>query len=67
MIQRLVANPDCTLKDAPARAGDVPHSAADTARTELALGFKASIAFEDGLAQLVEEARGAGSLGANAT
>lgn len=56
MIRKLVGSDACALTDAPAREGDVPHSAADMARTELALGYKAAIAFEDGLAELVNEA-----------
>ncbi len=65
-VRRLAGAPDLELTDAPARPGDVPDSAADTTLAREALGFEAEIAFEDGLAELIEHARRGDALGANA-
>jgi dTDP-L-rhamnose 4-epimerase len=40
------------------RAGDIRHCFADVSRAESALGFRAKVAFEDGIGELVAWASG---------
>jgi len=65
-VVRLAGDESVELIDAPARKGDVPDSAADVSLAERALGFTAGTSFEDGLAELIDEARRGDALGANA-
>ncbi len=55
-IERLTGKP-VQVAHAPARAGDVRHSQADTARIRNELGYVSRIGFEDGLARTVEHFR----------
>lgn len=65
VIER-VGDDSIELIDTPARAGDVPESAADVSLATRELGFTAEVAFDDGLAELIEHARRTDTLGAGA-
>lgn len=57
-IAELAGRPDLTPVHAAPRAGDVPHSVADVARSRASLGFEAQTPLEDGLRGLIEARRG---------